>query len=113
ENGVQVFLSLRDLRAAGGGTAPLEPLDSAAALHAALGARVGGVAIGAHVDDDLVARRPRDEAPPTRSAADGRERALRLDVLQVNRLPEVAARTSRTPTRNKTPATAELFRLSP
>jgi hypothetical protein len=110
--GVQVFLSLRDFSAAGGRTAPLEPLDSAAALHAALGARVGGVTVGAHVDHDLVARRPRDEASSARGAADCRERALRMDVLQVNRLPEVAARTSATPTRSKTPATGAVFRLT-
>jgi hypothetical protein len=91
ENGVQIFSLRRS--AARSGAAPLEPLDSAAALHAALCTGVRRMTIGAHVDDELVARGSHDEAPPTRRAADGRKRALRVDVVQVNRLlREVAAR---------------------
>src|SRR5207248_5027749 len=105
--------SLLFLSAAGGGAAPLEPLDSAAALHAALGAGVSGMAVGAHVYDDLVARRTRDEAPPTRGAADRGERALRMNSLQVNRLPRGCGAHLAQPTRSKTPATGLLFRLSP
>src|SRR5207244_9481155 len=78
---------------AGSRATALEALDPAAALDPALGAGVGRVAIGAHVDDDLVPRRARDEAPPARGAADSRERELRVVVLQGNRLlREYAAR---------------------
>ena len=64
----------------------LEALDAAAALGPALCAGVGGMTVRAHVDDNLVPRRARDEAPPARGAADSRERELRMDVRQGNRL---------------------------
>jgi len=110
-----VFSSLPSLSLSAGSRATaLEALDPAAALDPALGAGVGGVAIGAHVDDDLVPRRARDEAPPARGAADSRERELRVVVLQGNRLLREYAARSRNEIRHaaakyETPRTPFLF----
>ena len=62
--------------------APLEALDTAAAPRCALDPDVGGVAVGADVDNDLAPRRTRRESVPTRCAADGRRREPGMDMLQ-------------------------------
>jgi hypothetical protein len=86
ENGVQFLLLPSSRSAASGAATALEALDPAAALHAAFCACVGGMTFGADVDDELGARGARDEAAAARGAAHGRERQLRVDVVQVNRL---------------------------
>jgi hypothetical protein len=62
--------------------APLESLDAAAALRRSRCPRVGGVAVRAHVDDELAPGRAGGEGASARGAADRRERELGMDCLQ-------------------------------
>jgi hypothetical protein len=76
--------------------APLEPLDAATAQGSALEPGVGRVTIRAGVDNQLAPCGAGGKRVAARGAADGRERELRMNLLQGNLLSFVVGRAYKT-----------------
>src|SRR6266540_1822556 len=92
--------------------APLEPLDAAAAEGSALEAGVGRMTVRAGVDNQLAPPGAGGKGIAACGAADGRERELRMNLLQGNLLLRGGARTHNGPRAAvllKTLATSQLF----